>query len=159
MKKLLALILTFICVVALAGCNKVNILGVLPETVNLDLPFEVADVENVEMYHYSGAPVSAEKKIVVSEGNIKTLYDVFEGLSLEVKEIEEITGAEVISFRFNLSDGTNYELIYGGHGVKNGSLKSPTGGFEYVTRADILAFWSNLNKELEAVPVEESELP
>ena len=30
-----------------------------------DFPFEVEDVENVEMYHYDGVPASAEKKVVV----------------------------------------------------------------------------------------------
>ena len=100
-----------------------------------------------------------KKQDKYQEKDIKNLYDVFDGLSLKVEKVEEITGAEVVSFRFNLADGTNYELIYGGHGVKNGSLKSATGGFEYSTIADILAYWSNLNKELEAVSVEESELP
>ena len=152
MKKILVMVLTFVCVFSLAGCGK-------DKTVTFDFPFEVADVENVEMYHYSGAPVSAEKKVVVAEEDIKNLYDVFDGLSLKEEKVEEITGAEVVSFRFNLADGTNYELVYGSHGVKNGSLKSATGGFEYSTIADILAYWSNLNKELEAVPVEESELP
>ena len=36
--------------------------------------FEVEDVENVEMYHYDGVPASAEKKVVVAENDIKTLY-------------------------------------------------------------------------------------
>lgn len=152
MKKLLTLVLTLVCVLGLVGCGK-------DKTVTFEFPFEVADVENVEMYHYSGAPVAAEKKVVVEEKDIKNLYDVFDGLSLKEEKVEEITGAEVISFRFNLADGTNYELIYGGHGVKNGNLKSATGGFNYSTTADILAYWSNLNKELEAVPAEESELP
>ena len=66
MKKLLAMFLTFICVLGLAGCGK-------DKTVTLDLPFEVTDIENVEMYHYSGAPVSAEKKVVVAEKDIKNL--------------------------------------------------------------------------------------
>lgn len=159
MKRLVALFLTFICVLGLAGCNKVKILGVLPETINLDFPFETADVENVEMYHYSGAPISAEKKVVVEEGDIKELYDMFERLELTVKKVEETTGADVTSFKFNLSDGTNYELIYGGYGVKNGSLKSVSGGFEYFTSADVGWYWEFLDEELEAVPVEESELP
>ncbi len=152
MKKIITLLLTIVCVVGLAGCGE-------DKTVNIDFPFEVEDVENVEMYHYSGAPVSAEKKIVVAEEDIKTLYDMFERLELTDKKVEETTGADVTSFRFNLSDGTNYDLIYGGYGVKNGSLKSATGGFEYFTSADIGWNWRWLNEELEATPVEESELP
>ena len=32
------------------------------KTVNIEFPFEREDITNIEMYHYSGAPVSAEKK-------------------------------------------------------------------------------------------------
>ena len=142
MKKLIALVLAVVCVLGLVGCNN--------KTVNIDLPFEVGDVENIEMYHFVGAPVSAEKKVIVAEETIKNLYDMFEGLSLELKEVEETAGAEITSFRFNLSDGTSYELIYG-------NLKSSTDNFEYFTSADISSYWSNT--DLEAVPVEESELP
>lgn len=149
MKKLTALVLALVCVLGLTGCND--------KTVNIDLPFEVDNVENIEMYHFAGAPVSAEKKVVVAEETIKALYDMFEGLSLELKEAEKTAGAEITSFRFHLADGTSYELIYGCYGVKNGSLKSPTGNFEYFTSADIGSYWINI--DLEAVSVEESELP
>ena len=44
------------------------------EPVKIDFPFEVEDVESVEMYHYDGVPASAEKKVVVAENDIKTLY-------------------------------------------------------------------------------------
>ena len=63
---------------------------------------------------------------------------MFEDLSLEDKQVEETTGASVTSFRFNLSDGTNYELVYVCDGVKNGKLKSSTGNFEYL-QVQILA--------------------
>ena len=43
MKKLIALFLAVVCVLGLVGCNS--------KTVNIDLPFEVGDVENIEMYH------------------------------------------------------------------------------------------------------------
>ena len=76
---------------------------------------------------------------------------------MKEKQVEENTGADVTSFRFNLSDGSNYELIYVCNGVRNGKLKSSTGNFEYFTRSDIGSSW--FNNELEAVPVEESELP
>ena len=48
MKKLIALVLAVVCVLGLVGCNS--------KTVNIDLPFEVGDVENIEMYHFVGAP-------------------------------------------------------------------------------------------------------
>ena len=149
MKKATNLISFLILMMVLVGCSK--------ETVHIDFPFEVGEVENIEMYHYTGVPVSAEKKVVVAETDITDLYDMFENLSLKEKQVEENTGADVTSFRFNLSDGTSYELIYVCDGVKNGKLKSSTGNFEYFTRSDIGSYW--FNNELEAVPVEESELP
>ena len=149
MRKSAALVLTLVCVFVFAGCSN--------KTVNIDLPFEVDDVENIEMYHFVGAPVSAEKKVVVAEETIKTLYDMFEELTLENKEVEETAGAEITSFRFNLSDGTSYELIYGCYGVKTGNLKSSTGDFIYFTSADIGSYWNNT--DIEAVPVEQNELP
>lgn len=111
------------------------------------------------MYHYDGVPASAEKKVVVAENDIKTLYDKFKGLSLKDKTTEETAGADVTSFRFNLSDGTSYDLIYACYGVKNGELKLAAGGFKYFTSADIGSYWNNLNTELEAIPINESELP
>lgn len=149
MKKCITFVLALVCVLGLAGCND--------KTVNIDLPFEIDHVENVEVYRFVGAPVSAEKKVVVAEDTIKTLYDMFEGLSLERKEVEETAGAAITSFRFNLADGTSYELIYGCYGVKSGNLKSSTGHFEYFTSADIGSYWSMM--DLEAVSVAESELP
>ena len=125
MKKTMGLIVLLILIIGLVGCNE--------ETVNIDFPFEVGDVENIEVYHYAGVPASAEKKVVVAESDITDLYDKFENLSLKEKQVEENTGADVTSFRFNLSDGTNYELIYVCNGVKNGKLKSFTGNFEYFT--------------------------
>ena len=151
MKKVIALVFLLNLMLGLVGCNV--------KTINIDFPFEVGDVKSVEMYHYAGAPVSAEKKIVAAESDISLLYDMFEGLSLKDKKVKETTGADVTSFRFNLSDGTNYELIYVCDGVKSGNLKSETDSFEYFTNADIGSYWNNLNTELEATPVNESELP
>ena len=53
----------------------------------------------------------------------------------------------------------SYDLIYACYGVKNGELKSEAGGFKYFTSADIGSYWNNLNTELEAIPINESELP
>ena len=149
MKKTIGMTALLCLMMGLIGCNG--------ETANIDFPFEVGDVENIEMYHYAGAPVSAEKKIVVAKTDITDLYHMFENLSLTDKQVEEITGADVTSFRFNLSDGTNYELVYVCNGVKNGKLKSSTGNFEYFTSSDIGSYWSNM--DLESVSVKESELP
>ena len=149
MKKMIGMITLLLLMMGVVGCNG--------EKVNIDFPFEVGEIENIEMYHYAGAPVSAEKKIVVAKTDITDLYHMFENLSLTDKQVEEITGTDVTSFRFNLSNGTNYELVYVCNGVKNGKLKSSTGNFEYFTSSDIGSYWSNM--DLESVPVKESELP
>jgi hypothetical protein len=152
MKKILATVLSLACVLGLVGCMN-------GRTVSIDFPFDVEDVVNIEMFHYAGDPVSAEKKVIVAKEDIAALYEKFGGLSLEKKDIEETTGAEITSFRFNLSDGTNYELVYSGYGVKKGTLKSATGNFEYFTSADIGWNWRWLNEDLEATAADESELP
>ena len=127
--------------------------------VNLEFPFEIEDVDNIEMYHYVGTPGQVEKKVIVSEQDIKTLYEKFERISYKLKKADEVVGGETTSFRFNLSDGTMYELIYRSYGVKNGILKSPTDGFEYFTSAGIGWNWRWLNEDLVAVEVDKSELP
>ena len=59
MKKTIALISLLVLMLWLVGCNK--------KTVNINFPFEVGDVETIELYRYAGAPVSAEKKVVDAE--------------------------------------------------------------------------------------------
>ena len=135
-----------LCIIAIFTAVFLLPISIDYEPVKIDFPFEVEDVESVEMYHYDRVPASAEKKVVAAENDIKALYDKFEGLSLKGKKAEETTGADVTGFRFNLSDGTSYDLIYTCHGAKNGNLKSEAGGFEYFTSADIGSYWTNLNK-------------
>lgn len=50
MKRLITFILALVCVLGLGGCNN--------KTANIDFPFDVEDVENVEMYHFVGVPMS-----------------------------------------------------------------------------------------------------
>ena len=59
MKKAIALLSLLVFMLALAGCNE--------KTVHIDFPFEVGEVETIELYSYTGAPVSAEKKVTDSE--------------------------------------------------------------------------------------------
>lgn len=134
-----------------------NLRGARGKIVHIVLPFEVAAVENVEMYHFEGTPGYVEKKVIVAEETITALYDMFESLPLKDKTAKESTDAATTSFRFNLTDGTDYELIYSAHGVKKGYLTSTSGNFECFTTADIGACWSNA--DLEAVRVDASELP
>lgn len=74
MKKIIATALTLICVLGMVGCNKDE------KTVNIDFPFEIEDIENIEMYHYVGVPVSAEKKVVVVEDKWKRIQFCVNGM-------------------------------------------------------------------------------
>ena len=51
-----------------------------------------------------------------------------------------------IKFVFDISDGTNYELVYIGIATKKGYLQSETSDFYYFTSSDIIGVWANLSK-------------
>lgn len=124
------------------------------EYVSVQFPFGVTDMES--MYHYDGVPVNAEKKLVTDEENMTYIYETLNSLLMQEKEVEERTGASVTSFCFNLPDGSEYNLVYVGNGVKNGKIKR-NDGTSYFTSADVGSIWENLS--IEAVPADESELP
>ena len=48
MKKTIGMTALLFLMMGLIGCNG--------ETANIDFPFEVGDIENIEMYHYAGVP-------------------------------------------------------------------------------------------------------
>ena len=151
MKKLIALVLALVCILGIVGCDQ-------NKTESMEFPFAIEDVTNIEMYHFDSTLGNAEKKVVIDEDDMKAVYDMFERLSLTSEKVStDTSGGSTISFTFNLVDGTNYELTYIGHGIKNGTLKSSTGNFEYFTIADIYGFWITI--DLEAVTVEENEFP
>ncbi len=154
MKKIIVLCLTLMLVLSIVGCS-------MNEEKKIEFPFAVGDVENIEMYSYNPSVsfdiVSPEKKIVTAPTDIEALYSLFTGLSLSTKDVEQLTGADICSFRFNLTDGKDYELIYVANGVKNGELRFPAENLKYFTYADIYSYWSNLNYEV--VTADTEELP
>ncbi len=151
MKKIAALFTVFIIIITATACSTY-------EEKHLELPFPADDVENVEMFYYVN-PFSAEKKTVTKAEDINALYNMFTDAVCTDQKSNESKDAEVYSFRFNLADGTDYELIYAFNGIKKGVLKSSTGGFEYFTSANIGWCWSQLNPQYVAEQADESELP
>ena len=148
------MICAFICLLCLAGCDRES------KTVAMDLNFEASQVQKVEMYHYIDSPASAEKKVITDPKDIQSLYAKFQGLKMENKQLAATpSSAEVTSFRFLLEDGTNFELIYYGYGVKNGELCFSPSNHRLFTAADIGWNWRWLNEDLEAVPAGWQELP
>ena len=125
------------------------------EYVSIQFSFGVSDIESVEAYHYYSDPAQAEKKTVMDAETITYLYESFQSLILQEKDVKDQTIHNVAIFRFNLAGGATYDLVYTGYGVKNGELAT-SGGSNYFTSADLGGKWQNLSAE--AVPADESEL-
>ena len=66
-------------------------------------------------------------------------------------------GGSVTSFRFNLSDGTSYEVIYSEVAVKAGRVITTGMEQDFFTSADIGAFWGSYDYEV--TTASEDELP
>lgn len=147
MKRSLAFVMTVLLGIVLSGCTR---------TEPLALSFSASDVESVELFHYV-VSADAEKKTVTQPRDISGLVDTFEGLAVTDKKVEPVTGTSTTSFRFRLSDGTVYEIVYTSIAVKSGRIRTTGSGQDLFTSADIEASWSNCNYE--AVPAAESELP
>ena len=73
MKKI-ALVLVAAMVLVFTGCEK-------KETISM--PFDVADVNNIEMYR-NAEPYSAEKQVITESEDIADLFSLFSGLEVSV---------------------------------------------------------------------------
>lgn len=155
----IVMIALVVLVVACAYAGTMLLNPPATEYVSINLPFEVEDVECVEMYHYEGSPENAQKKVVTEHQSVLYLYTTFEECMLQEKAFEKPADASITCFRFVLDDDTCFELIYHGYGIKKGYLQSPTEGFTYFTPADIGWNWDMLDSTLTAVPAEEKEIP
>lgn len=147
MKKAAVFLLTVMLPVILAGCR--------PKAA-VELPFTLSEVEAAEMFRYV-VPADAEKKVITEPADIESLCAVFDGISVQEQALEPAAGSGAAGFRFCLSDGTLYEIVYCPVAVKSGSLYLSWSEQEYVTDADIGAVWRQYGYS--AVHAEEGELP
>lgn len=147
MKKFAAAILAVMLCLSFVGCA---------QTENMDLPFEVSEVKNIEMFHFID-PMDAEKKVITEQEDIEGIYMLLESISLEDKKTEPVAGSSATSFRFHLSGGTSYEVTYSSIAVKAGRIIMSDSEKEYFTSADIEAIWSNSDYAVEEAT--EGELP
>lgn len=147
MKKQFAFVLAIVLCLILSGCS---------QEVSLSFPFEDADVERIEMFHFI-APTEAEKKVLTEQDDIQDLYQFLSGLTLRDKKTEPVAGGSVTSFRFHLSDGTTYEVIYSSIAVKSGRIWATGMGQDYFTSADVEGIYNAYHYEAE--DAEEEELP
>ena len=148
MRKYIRFVLLLLCVLVLAGCSS--------KTAHIEFPFEVSDVENVELFHFI-VPADAEKKVITEAKDIEDIYRLFERIDLKDIATEPSAGGSVTSFRFHLSDGTSYAVIYSEIAVKSGRIITTDMQQDLFTAADIEASWEKY--DYEALPAEESELP
>ena len=94
MKKMFILVMAVMLCFTLTACN---------EEENIDFPFELSSIENVEMFRFTN-PADAEKKAITKSEDIEEIYQTFESVSLKDKTTEPTAGGSVTSFRFNLSE-------------------------------------------------------
>lgn len=147
MKKMFMLVVAIMLCFALTACS---------EKVSIDFPFELSSVENVEMFCFTN-PADAEKKVITESEDIEGIYQTFESISLKDKATEPTAGGSVTSFRFNLSDGTSYEVIYSAVAVKSGRIITTGMEQDFFTSADIGANWESYDYEV--IAASEDELP
>lgn len=86
MKKIV-LVLVAAMVLVFTGCEK-------KETISM--PFDVADVNNIEMYR-NAEPYSAEKQVITESEDIADLYSLFSGLEVSDKKTEPVVGETITS--------------------------------------------------------------
>ena len=147
MKKMFILVMAVMLCFTLTACN---------EEENIDFSFELSSIENVEMFRFTN-PADAEKKVITKSEDIEEIYQTFESVSLKDKTTEPTAGGSVTSFRFNLSDGTSYEVIYSEVAVKAGRVITTGMEQDFFTSADIGAFW--VSYDYEVTTASEDELP
>ena len=147
MKKMFMLLMAIMLCFALTACS---------EKASIDFPFELSSVENVEMFRFI-IPADAEKKVITESEDIEGIYKAFESISLKDKATEPTAGDSATSFRFNLSDGTSYEVIYSEVAVKSGRIITTGMEQDFFTSADIGAFWGSYDYEV--TTASEDELP
>ena len=147
MKKMFMLLMAIMLCFALTAYS---------EKVSIDFPFELSSVENVEMFRFTN-PADAEKKVITESEDIEGIYQTFESISLKDKATEPTAGGSVTSFRFNLSDGTSYEVIYSAVAVKSGRIITTGMEQDFFTSADIGANWESYDYEV--IAASEDELP
>ncbi len=144
MRKIAMLLLTILLSIGFAGCAEKTVIS---------LPFDITEINHVEMYRYI-VPSSAEKKIVTESDDIAQLYAAFSDLEICQRTIEPTAGSPVTIFLFHLSDGANYKITY----CEDGILKFPAEQLDGCTSVCIGIFWEKLQK-YEPVSIKESELP
>ena len=144
---------SFICCIVLL-CT-VLLFTSCSSNTTIELPFSSKDVINVELYHYNILS-QAQQKIITSEQEIESIIETLTTIPVKKNNSSSQAEGHVTSFRFNLTDGSDFEVIYTCYGVKKGIIQSSY-VFDYKTASDIGGMWDNFDTP--AVDVSEEVLP
>lgn len=136
MKKVFTFFLAMAIIFGISGCGKKEYIV---------FPFSASDVVKIETC-YSNSEADTKEKTLTEEADIDYLYTFFSELPVKDANSDSTNDGSTIKFVFDLSDGTNYELVYIGIATKKGYLQSETSDFYYFTSSDIIGVWANLSK-------------
>ena len=149
MKKVFTFFLAMAIIFGISGCGKKEYIV---------FPFSASDVVKIETY-YSNSEADTKEKTLTEEADIEnwtigrvcTAFQfmgqtLFSELPVKDANSDSTNDGSTIKFVFDLSDGTNYELVYIGIATKKGYLQSETSDFYYFTSSDIIGVWANLSK-------------
>ena len=147
MKRWLALILTAMMCMTLVGCGN---------SKKIPLPFEVSEVKEIELYHYS-VPADAEKKTLVHQHEIESIYNMLSGISIKNKEVEPLSGTATTIFSFTLADDTLYNVTYCFGDITYGTVNLSNDETTWFTSTNIESLW--YASDVDSTSIEMSELP
>lgn len=126
------------------------------QTKTISFPFKLTEVKTVEIFHFI-VPADAEKKVITKQEDIMSIYRSLENISLKDEVTEPAAGGSTTSFRFNLSDGTSYEIFCSETSGLSEKIYFSNSDRNYSTTADIEKIWYNYDYKVEQIP--ENELP
>lgn len=145
-----------ISVVALSMILMMCILTGCQSREKIQLGFTASDVSNIELYHFN-VPAQAEMKLVTDSNDIDKIIQTLQDINVKrnSNSVSKV-GSTTLSFRFNLYDGTKFEIIFTSFGVKDGTIRSSY-VFDYLTTSDVDAIWGQYDYELKQAI--ENQLP
>lgn len=145
-----------ISVVALSMILMMCILTGCQSRAKIQLDFTASDVSNIELYHFN-VPAQAEMKLVTDSNDIDKIIQTLQDINVK-RNSNSVSkaGSTTLSFRFNLYDGTKFEIIFTSFGVKDGTIRSSY-VFDYLTTSDVDAIWGQYDYEVEQAI--ENQLP
>ena len=143
-------------VVALSMILMMCILAGCQSREKIQLDFTASDVSNIELYHFN-VPAQAEMKLVTDSNDIDKIIQTLQDINVKRNSNSSAkAGSTTLSFRFNLYDGTKFEIIFTSFGVKDGTIRSSY-VFDYLTTSDVDAIWGQYDYEVEQAI--ENQLP